>query len=200
MPENELEGRTEPLAGGTRQAILVAGACSMIVGVVVAVWPHKSLPTAELLFGLYLLLNGALQMIIAFGAKFAPALRALVFASGLVSMLLAVLCFSGGNSALLLSFWIGLAWLIRGICHATVAAWTDNLAGGGKQEVFGLATMVLGILVGVLPFDSVDVLGLVVGLFLIVIGTMEVLSVAAVRHGVVDLPGVSRMRPARPGP
>ncbi|MFE9577862.1 DUF308 domain-containing protein [Nocardia sp. NPDC006044] len=197
MPEGELEGRTEPLSGSARQAIVVAGACSMIVGVVLAVWPHKSMPTAELLFGLYLLLNGALQMVIAFGAKFAPALRVLVFASGLVSMLLAVLCFAGGNSALLLSFWIGLAWAVRGICHATVAVWSNDLAGAGRQEVFGLATMVLGVVVGVLPFDSVDVLGLVVGLFLIVIGTMEVLSVAAVRHGVVALPGVSRMRAVR---
>ncbi|WP_378729504.1 DUF308 domain-containing protein [Nocardia brasiliensis] len=190
MPENELEGRTEPLAGGARQAVLVAGACSMIVGVVIAVWPHKSLPTAELLFGLYLLLNGGLQMIVAFGAKFASVLRALIFVSGVLSVLLAVLCFSGGNSALLLSFWIALAWSIRGICHATVAAWADELP--GRQEVFGLATMVLGILVGVLPFDSFDSLGVVVGLCLILIGTMEVLSVAAVRHGVVDLPGVSR--------
>ncbi|KAA8889224.1 DUF308 domain-containing protein [Nocardia colli] len=197
MPESELAGRTEPLSGNARQAIVVAGACSMIVGVVVAVWPHKSMPTAELLFGLYLLLNGGLQMVIAFGAKFAPALRVLVFASGAVSMLLAVLCFAGGNSALLLSFWIGLAWSVRGICHATVAVWANNLAGAGRQELFGLATMVLGIVIGVLPFDSVDVLGLVVGLFLIVIGTMEVLSVAAVRHGVVDLPGVSRMRAVR---
>ncbi|WP_405163884.1 DUF308 domain-containing protein [Nocardia sp. NBC_01499] len=200
MPENELEGRTEPLTGGARQAIVVAGACSMIVGVVVAVWPHKSLPTAELLFGLYLLLNGGLQMIIAVGAKFAPALRVLVFGSGVVSILLAVLCFSGGNSALLLSFWIGLAWSVRGICHATVAVWADNLVGSGRQEVFGLATMVLGILVGVLPFNSVDVLGLVFGLFLIVIGTMEVLSVAAVRHSVVDLPGVSGLRTVRLDP
>ncbi|CAM4195997.1 DUF308 domain-containing protein [Nocardia ninae] len=200
MPENELGGRTEPLAGGVRQAIVVAGACSMIVGVVIAIWPHKSLPTAELLFGLYLLLNGGLQIVVACGAKIAPALRVLVFASGVVSLLLAMLCFNGGNSALLLSFWIALAWSIRGICHATVAVWATNLIGGGRQEVFGLATMLLGIVVGVLPFDSVDVLGLVVGLFLILIGTMEVLSVAAVRHGVVDLTGVSRMRAVRLDP
>ncbi|WP_069161162.1 DUF308 domain-containing protein [Nocardia altamirensis] len=199
MPEDELEGRTEPLAGSARQAIVVAGACSMILGVVIAIWPHKSIPTAELLFGIYLLLAGGLQIAVALAARFAPALRLLVFVSGLLSVLLSVLCFSGGNSALLLSFWIGLAWSIRGICHATVAAWADGLAGSGRQEVFGLATLGLGIVVGVLPFDSIDALGLVVGLFLILIGAMEVLSVAGVRPGVVDLPGAARlrMRPAR---
>ncbi|PXX70822.1 uncharacterized membrane protein HdeD (DUF308 family) [Nocardia tenerifensis] len=197
MPENELEGRSEPLAGGARQAVLVAGVCSMIVGVVVAVWPHKSLPNAESLFGAYLLLNGALQWIVAFGARIAAVLRVLVFGSGLASMLLAVLCFGGGNSALLLSFWIALAWAVRGICHATVAVWSDNLVGSGRQEAFGLATLALGIVVAVLPFDSVDALGVVAGLLIVGLGAMEVLSVVAVRRGVVDMPAVSPMRAVR---
>ncbi|MFI6214284.1 DUF308 domain-containing protein [Nocardia brasiliensis] len=200
MPEDELEGRADPLAGTARQAILVSGACSMILGVVIAVWPHKTLPTAELLLGAYLLVNAGLQVIIAFSARMAPALRVLVFVSGLISTLLAVLCFSGGNSALLLSFWVGLAWSVRGICHATVAVWAPELRGSGRQEVFGLVTLLLGLVVGVLPFDSLDVLGLVVGLLLIVIATMEVLSVAAVRQGVLDLSGLARPRAVRLDP
>ncbi|MGO4617536.1 HdeD family acid-resistance protein [Nocardia sp. 2YAB30] len=185
MPETGVEGRTEPLAGGARQTVLVAGACSMIMGVALAVWPHKSLPTAEMLCGAYLLLHGVLQLIMAFGARFATALRALVFVSGVLSALLAALCFAGGNSAQLLSLWIGSAWAIRGICHATVAVWADDLCGGGRQEVVGLATMVLGVIVGVLPCASLDALGWVIGLCLIVIGSTEVLGVADVRRGAV---------------
>ncbi|QIS03953.1 DUF308 domain-containing protein [Nocardia brasiliensis] len=200
MPEGELQGRADPLAGTARYAILVSGACSMILGVVIAVWPHKTLPTAELLLGAYLLVNAALQVIIAFSARVAPALRVLIFVSGLTSTLLAVLCFSGGNSPLLLSFWVGLGWSVRGICHATVAVWSPELHGSGRQEVFGLGTVVLGIVVGVLPFDSLDVLALVIGLLVIVISTMEVLSVAAVRQGVLDLSGLSRPRPVRLDP
>ncbi|WP_454197519.1 HdeD family acid-resistance protein [Nocardia sp. Marseille-Q1738] len=181
MPETVVEGRTEPLAGGARQSVLVVGACSMIVGVAIVVWPHKSLPTAELLCGGYLLLNGVFQMILAVSARFATALRVLVLISGVMSALLAMLCFAGGNSALLLSFWIGLAWAIRGICHATVAVWVDDLPGRGRHEVFGLVTLTLGVVVGALPFDSLDAVGWVVGLCLIAIGAVEVLIVTAGR-------------------
>ncbi|WP_330230923.1 DUF308 domain-containing protein [Nocardia sp. NBC_00508] len=195
MPETVVEGRTEPLAGGARQSVLVVGACSMIVGVALAVWPHKSLPTAELLSGGYLLLNGVLQLILAVGARFATALRVLVLVSGVMSALLAMLCFAGGNSALLLSFWIGLAWTIRGICHATVAVWVDDLPGRARQEVFGLITLTLGVIVGALPFDSLDALGWAVGLCLMAIGALEVLSGTATRSGVVVLPGMAPTAP-----
>jgi uncharacterized membrane protein HdeD (DUF308 family) len=177
MPETEVEGRTEPLAGTARQTVLVAGACSMIMGVVLAVWPHKSLSTAELLSGGYLLLNGVVQLVVAVGARLVTPLRVLVLISGGLSALLAMLCFAGG-STLLLSFWIGLAWTIRGICHATVAVWADDLPGRARQELFGLLTLALGLLVGVLPFDSLDALGWATGACLLAIGAMEALFAA----------------------
>ncbi|MFE7740861.1 DUF308 domain-containing protein [Nocardia sp. NPDC057455] len=195
MPETEIGGRTQPLAGAARQTVLVAGACSMIMGVALAVWPHKSLPTAELLLGGYLLLNSVLQVVVAIGARVVTPLRVLVLVSGGLSALLAMLCFAGGNSTLLLSFWIGLAWAIRGICHATVAVWVDDLPGRGRQELFGLATLALGVLVGTVPFDSPDALGWVAGPCLLAIGTMEAWFAAGARRGVVAMPGmVATMR------
>lgn len=195
MPETEIGGRAEPLAGTARQTVLVAGACSMIMGVALAVWPHKSLPTAELLTGGYLLLNGVLQLVVAIGARFLTALRVLVLVSGGLSALLAMLCFAGGNSTLLLSFWIGLAWAIRGICHATVAVWVDDLPGRGRHELFGLVTLVFGVLVAAVPFDSPDALGWVAGPCLLAIGTTEAWFAADTRRGVVAMPGmVATMR------
>ncbi|MGY1898136.1 DUF308 domain-containing protein [Nocardia gipuzkoensis] len=191
MPETGVEGRTQPLAGEVRQTVLVAGACSMIMGVALAVWPHKSLPTAELLSGTYLLLNGTVQLVVAVGARFATPLRVLVVVSGVLSTLLAMLCFAGGNSTLLLSFWIGLAWAIRGICHATVAVWVDDLPGRGRQELFGLATLTFGVLVGALPFESLDALGWVAGTCLLALGATEAFSAAGTRHDPVAAPGVA---------
>ncbi|MFD0360799.1 HdeD family acid-resistance protein [Nocardia sp. GCM10030253] len=193
MPENESAGRAGVLFHGTRQVVLVAGVCSLMLGVVIAGWPHKSVAIAELLFGLYLVLSGALQLIIAVGSRFAMPLRVLVFVSGALSVCLAVLCFRSGNSVLLLALWIGIAWAIRGVIQATVAVWHDGLPEGGKQELFGLFTMVIGIVVIVVPFDSLDVLALAAGGLLVVLGALEILTGARGRGDVVSLPAAARV-------
>ncbi|MEV6426656.1 DUF308 domain-containing protein [Nocardia sp. NPDC051463] len=193
MPENESAGRGGVLFHGARQAVLVAGACSVILGAVIAVWPHKSVAIAELLFGLYLVLSGVLQITIAIGSRFAMPLRVLIFVSGALSVCLAVLCFRSGNSVLLLALWVGIGWAIRGVTQATVAVWHDGLPDSGKQELFGVATMVIGIVVIVVPFDSLDVLAVVAGGLLVVLGAVEILSVGRGRGGLVSLPETARV-------
>ncbi|MFQ6394175.1 HdeD family acid-resistance protein [Nocardia sp. KC 131] len=193
MPENESAGLGGVLFHGARQVVLVAGACSVILGVVIAVWPHKSVPIAELLFGLYLVLSGALQMTIAVGSRIAVPLRVLVFVSGVMSVCLAMLCLRSGNSVLLLALWVGIGWAIRGITQATVAVWHNGLPDGGKLELFGLFTMAIGIVVIVVPFDSLEPLALVAGGFLVVLGALEILTVVRGRGEVVRLPEAARI-------
>lgn len=178
MPENESAGPGGSVVGGVRQAVLVAGVGSVVLGALIAVWPHKTEATAELLFGLYLLWSGALQLIIAMGSRFATALRIFVFLSGAASVALAVLSLRSTDSVVLLAVWIGLAWAIRGIAQATVAVWADHLPESGWQEVFGLLTMVVGMVVIVMPFDSLDALAIAAGGCAIVIGALEILTVA----------------------
>jgi uncharacterized membrane protein HdeD (DUF308 family) len=193
MPEGVSAGRGGGLFHGAREAVLIAGGCSVVLGLVIAVWPHKSVAIAELLFGLYLVLSGVLQVIIAVVARFAMPLRVLVFVSGALSWLLALLCFSSGNSVLLLALWVGLGWAIRGIVQATVAVWIDNMLEGGKQELFGLFTMVFGIVLIVAPFNALDAMALVAGGCLIVMGALEMLTVSRRRGGPVRLPDAARV-------
>ncbi|MEV0298616.1 DUF308 domain-containing protein [Nocardia sp. NPDC050710] len=196
MPGNDGAGGVEPRVRGARQAVLVAGACAVILGVVVVVWPEKTVAVAELLFGAYLIVSAALQLWLAITARFAMPLRMLVFGSGVLSVVLVMLCLRGGNSELLLAMWIGLGWSIRGIVHATVAVWDDELPDGGRHELFGLFTMVVGIVVVVVPFESLDVLSLVVGGCLVVIGTLEILIVG-LGHDAVGVRGMEQVPVAR---
>lgn len=184
MPENESAGRGGLFADGARPTVLVAGIGCVILGVLIAVWPDKTERTAQLLFGLYLLVSGAVQLIIAFSAKFRAAQRMFVFFSGVVSMALAVMVYHSANSILLLAVWIGLGWAVRGITQAIVAVWADELPEGGWQEIFGLLTMMVGLIVIALPFDSLDVLGMTAGGCAIVIGVLEILTVARGRGAV----------------
>ncbi|MGY4102930.1 HdeD family acid-resistance protein [Nocardia sp. R16R-3T] len=178
MPENESAGRGGSLAGGARLAVLVAGIGSVVLGVLITVWPDKTEPVAELLFGLYLLSSGAMQLIIAIVARIGAALRIFVFFSGVVSVASAVMVFHSANSILLLAVWIGLGWAVRGIAQATVAVWADELPEGGWHEIFGLLTMLVGFTMIALPFDSLDALGRAAGGCAIVIGVLEILTVA----------------------
>ncbi len=187
MPENESAGRGGSLADGARLTVLATGIGSVVLGVLIAVWPDKTERMAELLFGLYLLSSGAMPLIIAIGARFAAALRMFVFFSGVVSMALAVMAFHSANSILLLAVWIGLGWAVRGIAQATVSVWADELPEGGWQEIFGLLTMLVGFTMIALPFDSLEVLGMAAGGCAIVIGMLEILTVARGRGEATEI-------------
>ncbi|GAA5050057.1 DUF308 domain-containing protein [Nocardia callitridis] len=179
MSETEIGDKADLLSEGAKQSILVAAVCTMIVGVVLAVWPHKPLVAAELLTGAYLLFNAVVQLSLTFGTKIAVALRSLLFFSAALSALLALVCFSGGNTPMLLSVWVGVAWVARGICHATVSVWVDELPGRGRQESFGLCTMVGGIALAVMPMASLTAFGWIVGVAVIVVSALELASVLA---------------------
>ncbi|WP_067839403.1 DUF308 domain-containing protein [Nocardia lijiangensis] len=191
MPGIDGEGRVESRVRGGREAILVVGVCSVALGMLIAVWPDKTVPILELLFGLYLLTNGVAQLWLAIGARFALPLRTLVFVSGLLTVVMAVMCLRGGNSVLLLSMWIGLSWTIRGITQATVAAWDEQLSDSGRHEVFGLFTMLVGIVVLVLPLEELGTLGVIVGGCLMVLGGLEVALAGVGRGSTVRIPGAT---------
>lgn len=113
------------LAGAAWQALLVAGLVSVVLGILVLVWPDASLRVAGVLFGLYLLFSGVMQLVAAFGTHATTALRVMAFISGALSILLGLFCFRGAmQSTLLLALWIGIGWLFRGITQ-TVAAASD---------------------------------------------------------------------------
>ncbi|MEV0032201.1 DUF308 domain-containing protein [Nocardia sp. NPDC050793] len=194
MPGNDGAGRVESRVRGGRETILVVGVCSVALGVLIAIWPEKSVPILELLFGLYLLANGAAQLWLAIGARFALPLRVLVLVSGLLSVVLAVLCLRGGNSVLLLSMWVGLSWTIRGITQSTVAAWDDEqLSESLRHELFGLFTMIVGIVVLGLPLEELSTLGVVVGGCLAVLGGLEIALVGGGRAGPARVPDATRV-------
>ncbi|NNH68884.1 DUF308 domain-containing protein [Nocardia uniformis] len=186
MPTNRIEGRTAVFADWAWQTLLVVGVCSVVLGLTVAVWPGKSIDVAGALFGLVLAATAAVQWIVAFGARLPTALRIMEFGSGLLAILLAYHCFGSGEWIPLLAMWIGMGWMIRGVVQAIVAAWSDELAGAGRQELVGLTTTVVGIVVAVGPFSTLTALSVVVGLFTIALGAAEILTAVRVEREVIE--------------
>ncbi|TWV37752.1 HdeD family acid-resistance protein [Streptomyces misionensis] len=188
-PEPPLEGPLHALSRAAWQVVLVTGIASLVLGILVLVWPGPSLLAAGVLFGLYLLVSGVFQLVAAFGTHQATSLRVLAFISGALSILLGLLCFRGPmQSILLLALWIGIGWLIRGITHTMAAISDPRMPARGWQILLGVLTFIAGIVLIDSPFRSVAVLTLVGGIWLVVVGVTEIITAFRIRHRAGRLP------------
>lgn len=174
MPTFRVAGRTDVFIGEAWQAALAIGCASVALGVVMMVWPNKSVAMSELLFGIAMLLTAAWQMVLAFRGRIRSGLKVVEFVTALVAVLLAVWCMRSGDWVSLVALWVGLGWVIRGIVQATVAVWSDHLPGTVRQEIAGLLTLLAGIAVLIWPIDTLDALAVLAGVFLILLGLSEI--------------------------
>lgn len=183
-PLNKLNG----LARNVWQSILVTGLLSVLLGVIVLAWPGPTLVVAGVLFGIYLVSTGVLQLFAAFGLHADTGLRILSFISGILSLILGFFCFNSTlDSILLLAVWIGISWLFRGLTVMIAAISDRDMPSRGWQIFFGLVVAIGGGVVVWAPFDSISVLTLSAGCVLIAIGILEVITAFRVRHDVSDV-------------
>jgi uncharacterized membrane protein HdeD (DUF308 family) len=163
------------LVNATWPLLPVVGVAAIVMGVLLLVWPGPSLVVVGALFGIYLLVTGIFQLAEAFAPHMPGYLRAMGLISGAFSLLLGLICFRGpAESILLLAIWIGFGWLLRGTSMVGIGV----SAGRGWLVFVGVVTILGGIVLIASPFGSILTLTLVAGIWLVVLGVMEVV------HGV----------------
>jgi uncharacterized membrane protein HdeD (DUF308 family) len=118
----------------------------------------------------------------AFGTHVATAMRVMAFISGALSILLGLFCFRGAlQSILLLALWIGIGWLFRGITQIVAAASDPAMPARGWQAVLGIVSALAGVVLIASPLDSVAVLTLLGGCWLIALGIVEIITAFQIR-------------------
>jgi uncharacterized membrane protein HdeD (DUF308 family) len=188
-PEPPFEGPLHALSRAAWQVVLVTGIASLVLGILVLIWPGPSLLAAGVLFGVYLVISGVFQLVSAFGTHKTTSLRVLAFISGALSILLGLFCFRGPmQSILLLALWIGIGWLIRGITQTMAAISDTRMPARGWHLCLGILTVVAGIVLIDSPFRSVAVLTLVGGAWLLVVGIVEIATALRIRGRARQVP------------
>jgi len=166
---------------------LVSGVLAVILGIMVLAWPGISVLVAAIVFGAYLLVAGALQVVMAFSLHVAASGRVLLFISGAAALVLAVLAFrqlGEGYAVLLLAIWIGVGFVFRGVA-TTVAAISDPTLPARAWHIFlGVISLIAGVIVIASPFESIITLAIVSGIMLIAIGVSEVISAFRLRKSI----------------
>jgi uncharacterized membrane protein HdeD (DUF308 family) len=163
---------------------LVSGVLTTLLGVMVLVWPGPSILVASTMFGVYLLVSGLAELFLAFTLPRSAATRVLLFLTGALSLVLAILSFRHFGDAyavLLLSLWIGTGFIFLGVSENAVALSERDLPGRGWYVVLGLMSLIAGGIVLVWPFDSIVVLTIVSGVSLVVLGLIQIVQAFQIR-------------------
>lgn len=186
---SNVPGPLQRLARDAWQAVLLIGISAVLLGALVLAWPGATLVVLGVLFGIYLLVSGLLQIVAAFGTHAEASLRVLAFISGALSIALGVLCFrSAFESILLLAVWIGVAWLFRGIAQTAAAASDAAMPARGWQLFAGVVGTLAGLVVIASPFNSIGILTVFAGVWLLVTGVAEIISSLRIRSHAKRIP------------
>ncbi|MGW5332468.1 HdeD family acid-resistance protein [Streptomyces bauhiniae] len=187
--EEPFEGPLRMLSQAAWQVVLLTGIGSLILGILVLIWPGPTLLAIGVLFGVYLLISGVFQLVAAFGTHTKTSLRVLAFLSGALSILLGLLCFrEPSRSILLLALWIGIGWLIRGVTQIMAAVSDKAMPARGWHIFLGVVTFIAGIVLIDSPFTSLAVLTLVGGWWLIIVGIVEIVTAIRIKGRAKDVP------------
>lgn len=183
---DEAKGVVKPLLGQQLwKWTLAAGVLTIVLGGIVLAWPGPTLLVASTLFGVYLLLTGFVGLFMAFTLPRSAGMRVLLFISGILSVVLAILSFRHFGDAyaiLLLSLWIGIGFIFQGVSAIAAAIGESELPGRGWSVVLGVISVIAGLVVLVWPFDSIVVLVVVAGVWLVILGVVQIIRSFQIRR------------------
>jgi uncharacterized membrane protein HdeD (DUF308 family) len=169
---------------------ILSGLLAVVVGVVILAWPEPSVIAAAVFFGAYLVVAGLALVFLAFSLPVSAGGRFLCFLSGVASVALGILAFrhfGEGYAVLLLAIWVATGFILRGMSVTASAIGDSRFPGRGWAICFGLISIVAGFVVLAYPFDSIETLALVVGVWLIILGISEAISGFGMRSDVKKL-------------
>lgn len=154
--------------------ILGSAVATLVPGVLILVWPDETLHVLAVLIGLYLLVTGAFRFVSAFGREdHGERLPGLILA--VLYVLAGVLCLRNPLQTIAaLSLIVGVVWLASGMLTLYTAIAAKDLPHRGWVLGGALLAIVAGIVVLALPTESARALTRLLGLWLVLIGLVEV--------------------------
>jgi len=168
------------------RAAFVVGLATAILGIIVAAVPETSLAVIAVLLGVLVIISGIYNVVEAFrGEEHGRVWRGIAGVVFIVAGL--VLIRHLHLSLALIGLVIGLTWVVQGL--AALIAGFSGIAtrmGTGWSIFFGVISLIAGIVVISAPIASITTLAVLMGIWFIVMGVMEMFGAFAFRHAVRD--------------
>ena len=155
--------------------LFIGALIALVAGGAILAWPGGSSTVIAIIFGLYFLLRGLVRVAVGiFGPGLTGGGRALSIVIGILLIVVGVFAFKSPAGILeLVGILIGIMWIIDGI--ATLVE-SGRGSSRGIAITLGLISLIAGVAVLFVPAAAVDVLIILGGVFLIVIGVAQAIG------------------------
>lgn len=156
--------------------LLVLGVITVLAGIAVLAWPGPTLLVVAVLFGVQLIVMGIFRFVSAFASdELTGGNRALLALLGVLSLIIGLYAVRHVLITLLaLALLLGIYWIISGAMELYMALSHRELRNRGWTGVMGVLGVLAGLIVLVYPAISLITLAVVLGVWLIVRGGMQV--------------------------
>jgi uncharacterized membrane protein HdeD (DUF308 family) len=163
--------------------MLTWGILSALFGICLLVWPSATIVVIATFVGAYLLVSGTFWIVTAFASSLASTgYRWLLGISGVFSLLLGLMAFrSIAQSVEILVLLIGFGWLFQGFAQLIEGIADKGMVGRGWMILSGIVGILAGFFVLLYPSPSLYALAVFGGIWLIVLGIVEVIGAFRLR-------------------
>jgi uncharacterized membrane protein HdeD (DUF308 family) len=173
--EESRPGWPGPGVIGAWQTMLVVGIVTLILGLIVSFHPSGSLNVIAVLIGVLVIVSGLFHLARMFGS--AESHRVWLGISGLLLIVLGVVLLRHLNlTVALIGLLVGISWIIQGLSALAGGMAAGPGEGRGWWIFFGIISLIAGIVVAALPVTSVTALAVLVGIWFVIQGLVEIVG------------------------
>jgi uncharacterized membrane protein HdeD (DUF308 family) len=164
--------------------VLAYGILTLIAGLAVLVWPSQTLLVLAVLFGVQLIISGIFRFVAAFATDdLTGGTRVLFALLGVLSIIIGLWAVRHVVLTLLaLTVFLGIYWIVSGVIDIFTSISHRDMPNRGWSAVMGILSALAGIIV--LAYPGLTLLGLAVilGIWLLVFGIMEITAAFRIRR------------------
>jgi len=198
-----MQQRTDPQVmaqklGGAWGWILFFGIMTALAGIVTIAWPGKTVLVVAVLFAVQLLVGGIFNLLRAIaGSGESGGYRVLLAVLGVFSIIVGVMCLQDiAQTTAVLILLLGAYWIVHGVIEALVAIADSSTPNRGLQIIAGVVGAIAGIVVLSYPIESISTLAVILGIWLVMYGLMEIVLAFRLRRVALDVAGPTQPAPA----
>jgi uncharacterized membrane protein HdeD (DUF308 family) len=155
--------------------LLLFGVLMVVAGVAVVAWPGPTVLVLGVLFGIQIIVSGIFSFINAFAADESGGMRVWNVILGLLGIVIGLYAVRHIIvSVVALALLIGIYWVAYGISQLYTSIANRELPNRGWMGFIGALSVIAGIIVIAWPGPSLVTLAIVLGIWLIIYGIMEI--------------------------